>query len=190
MTLYQYDSLPDDSSIRVLSLEPAVSHNAPVLIKLETLRISKNLPCPALHYEALSYVWGAAEGNRVVFCDGKRILVTENCESALRQLRRRTRARKLWIDAICIDQRNNKERSQQVDIMDMVFANARRVVVWLGEDPSSRGGSFSSLLTRMYHVMYIFRNSGPILEGKYAIHREMWRVVELLTMRLRSYPSS
>ena len=39
----------------------------------------------------------------------------------------------MWIDAICIDQSNLKERSEQVRCMRLIYQKARRIVVWLGE---------------------------------------------------------
>ncbi|OBR07254.1 Heterokaryon incompatibility protein [Colletotrichum higginsianum IMI 349063] len=38
----------------------------------------------------------------------------------------------LWVDAICIDQRSSREKSQQVQLMGRVYEAARNVVVWLG----------------------------------------------------------
>jgi hypothetical protein len=38
----------------------------------------------------------------------------------------------LWIDALCIDQNNAKERDHQVKIMSRIFGGADEVFVWLG----------------------------------------------------------
>jgi hypothetical protein len=35
-------------------------------------------------------------------------------------------------DEVCINQANNQEKSQQVRMMDRVYASARKVRVWLG----------------------------------------------------------
>lgn len=40
----------------------------------------------------------------------------------------------IWIDAICINQQNEAEKSQQVAIMDEIYAKARTVIAWLGQD--------------------------------------------------------
>lgn len=42
----------------------------------------------------------------------------------------------LWVDAICIDQKNLREKESQVSMMDSVFGGAEKVVVWLGKDMS------------------------------------------------------
>jgi len=41
-------------------------------------------------------------------------------------------AQTFWIDAICVDQQNLKERSPQVQRKCDVFTSAKRVIVWLG----------------------------------------------------------
>jgi hypothetical protein len=40
--------------------------------------------------------------------------------------------RLIWIDGICIDQRNAAERSQQVLLMKDIYANSARTIIWLG----------------------------------------------------------
>jgi len=40
----------------------------------------------------------------------------------------------LWIDTICISQNDLEERNQQVRFMNMIYHNARRVLVWLGKE--------------------------------------------------------
>jgi len=38
----------------------------------------------------------------------------------------------LWIDAICINQNDNAEKSVQVQRMDLIYSNATQVIAWLG----------------------------------------------------------
>lgn len=42
-------------------------------------------------------------------------------------------SRFLWVDALCIDQSSIQERAQQVQLMKQIFAEARSVVIDLGE---------------------------------------------------------
>jgi hypothetical protein len=73
--------------------------------------------------------------NCEIWCNGNSLLVTANCEAALRELRDPSETTKLWIDSICIDQTPNavKERNIQVALMGEIYKCAKRVVVWLGE---------------------------------------------------------
>ncbi|KAN0084911.1 Heterokaryon incompatibility protein (HET) domain containing protein [Elaphomyces granulatus] len=50
-------------------------------------------------------------------------------------------SRKLWIDAICIDQSNEPEKCRQIKLMKHIYGKAKQVVIWLGiseDDDSTR----------------------------------------------------
>ncbi|KAF8859326.1 heterokaryon incompatibility, partial [Acephala macrosclerotiorum] len=85
-------------------------------------------------YEALSYVWGESDPPCWILCNGQRKSVTPNLGAALRRLRYKEKWRLVWIDAICVNQEDLDERSQQVMLMRNIYSPARRVIVWLGED--------------------------------------------------------
>ncbi|CZR66453.1 uncharacterized protein PAC_16354 [Phialocephala subalpina] len=79
---YRHLPLRNHDSIRLLRLSPGLSFHGKIHVKLSEVSLS-NLPA----YEALSYAWGAETPGSTVYCDGKELLVTENCVDALRQLR-------------------------------------------------------------------------------------------------------
>jgi hypothetical protein len=87
-------------------------------------------------YEALSYTWATENGDTTlsstVYCEGAAIQVTKNCEDALRRLRHRDGERILWVDAICINQTDDKERGHQVGQMREIYSKATQVLIWLG----------------------------------------------------------
>ncbi|KAF2474382.1 HET-domain-containing protein [Lindgomyces ingoldianus] len=85
-----------------------------------------------MEYEALSYTWGGTEKPYEVEINKKRMSVTDNLSLALRHLRYQHQDRILWIDAICIDQENDKERGHQVQQMASIYKRAERVIIWLG----------------------------------------------------------
>jgi hypothetical protein len=89
-------------------------------------------------YDALSYTWATEEGDDQktgrIHCPDGVIPVTENCEAALRKLRLPSTPRQLWVDAICIDQTNIKERNHQVELMDQIFRLASTVHICI-QDP-------------------------------------------------------
>jgi hypothetical protein len=92
-------------------------------------------------YEALSYTWdteSVATHNTIpIILNGYGFHVTTNLESALRHLRQEVSPRTFWIDAICIDQKNNAEKEQQVRVMHRIYDCAQHVVVWLGPESAS-----------------------------------------------------
>ncbi|KAM0231344.1 hypothetical protein ACHAP5_011111, partial [Fusarium lateritium] len=83
-------------------------------------------------FEALSYVWGDRDGCQLIEVNRQSFLVTKNLSTALHHLRRATKPRTLWIDAICIDQADANELSAQVAIMDQIYHCASLVISWLG----------------------------------------------------------
>jgi Heterokaryon incompatibility protein (HET) len=136
----------DGKPIRILKLFPATKKDAELKCELQEVEHLSNV-----RYEALSYVWGSPKGDIPIQLEGRTFLVTENCEAAMRRLRRRTRSRILWIDAICINQRSNEEKNLQVNLMSDIYSNATRVIVWFGD--CEDGGKLSTLL-----VNWLWRN--------------------------------
>ena len=85
-------------------------------------------------YEAISYVWGDPNNTRDIECNGNTVQITTNLADALLQFRHPKRKRRLWVDALCINQADNNEKSLQVSRMGQIYKNAKRVLVWLGPD--------------------------------------------------------
>ncbi|KAK5123138.1 hypothetical protein LTR85_003336 [Meristemomyces frigidus] len=115
--------------IRLFSLDPATDFHAHISGRL----LLTDVRSGKIEYETLSYVWGSTARTQPISVDGLPYNVTINLHDALRRLRSATDARVVWIDAICIDQLNNTERSAQVSLMADIYTSASRVCVWLGE---------------------------------------------------------
>jgi hypothetical protein len=58
--------------------------------------------------------------------------VGQNLYSALEHLRDEKTVRVIWIDALCIDQSDNEEKSWQVQLMREIYQCAISVFIWLG----------------------------------------------------------
>lgn len=84
-------------------------------------------------YEALSYTWGSSSDGDAIIVDERRKPVTRNLFLALRRLRQKDKIRRLWVDALCIDQSNIPERNHQVGMMGQIYSFATDVIVWLGD---------------------------------------------------------
>jgi hypothetical protein len=72
-------------------------------------------------YTALSYCWGNQSEQSEVFVDEKKVAVTKSLEIALRYAREDNQDLALWVDAICINQENLKEKSYQVGMMGSIY---------------------------------------------------------------------
>ncbi|KAI1774487.1 heterokaryon incompatibility protein-domain-containing protein [Hypoxylon cercidicola] len=119
------------SEIRLLKLLPG-SERDPICCELLYVDLAGHP-----EYDALSYCWGSPHLTTEVQCDGLPLSITPNLEDALRAFRYEQSSRLLWVDAICINQEDLKEKEHQVPLMGKIFREASNVVVWLGSDTPS-----------------------------------------------------
>lgn len=120
--------------IRLLSLAPGEFDDDLVI----TLRVVRLGTRPK--YDALSYAWETGDSLRKASVNGVPMSVGKNLDSGLRHLRHSHAEPKLiWIDAICINQTDFRERSLQVRLMGVMYSFAEPVIVWLGpKQPSDK----------------------------------------------------
>lgn len=150
--LYDQESLKlGNDDIRVLTLLPGKRDRPvdPIICKLERRLLPRpdssqcslvvtngvlertNPQCPS--YTALSYVWGTTTKPKLIHCNSIPFYVTQNLYSALIHLRDKSWPTVLWIDAICINQRDNDEKGVQVQRMGDIYRQATRTIAWLGK---------------------------------------------------------
>ncbi|KAH7116534.1 heterokaryon incompatibility protein-domain-containing protein [Dactylonectria estremocensis] len=84
-------------------------------------------------YEALSYCWGKPDKTKTILLNGEQFRVTEDLHEALHEFSLADTSRALWIDAICINQEDQGEKSSQVQRMKEIYRNAKGVLVWVGK---------------------------------------------------------
>lgn len=132
---YRHKALQGRSSFRLLTLLPG-DYNSPLRCQIDEFTDSSNTS-----YEALSYARGDPEPSESIeVCESadveptKRFLtITPNLHQGLQRLRTRE-SRRLWVDAICINQDDLQEKGYQVARMGQTYQDADQVIVWLGED--------------------------------------------------------
>jgi len=83
-------------------------------------------------YYAISYACGSQKATEWIECERKRISITPHLQAGIRSIVQLRGYAKLWIDAVCINQENDKEKAQQVANMHHIYRNAAEVIVWLG----------------------------------------------------------
>ena len=143
-TPYKYDVLPNDS-IRILSLLPG-DRSAPLQCELHRADVPgvdslEGASGPS--FEALSYTWGEGNLCQRLFCNTSVIKITQSLFDALIHLRHPTATKKLWVDAVCIDQNSNDEKIVQLPYMKDIYQHANQVVIWLGLADDSTGQALS-----------------------------------------------
>ncbi|KAI0443443.1 heterokaryon incompatibility protein-domain-containing protein [Xylaria telfairii] len=116
--------------IRILCLKPG-DWDDPIECQLEWRYLSDD-------YWTLSYVWGDYKDHKSIRVNSQSdFWMTENAFTALRRLRWLDKKEKMdgiiiWIDAICINQADIRERNAQVAMMGDIYKKAKSVIIWLG----------------------------------------------------------
>jgi Heterokaryon incompatibility protein (HET) len=100
----------------------------------------------AMQYEALSYVWGNPEPAKIIFVNKVEVHVNPNLYEALISLRQRDSTRRIWIDAICLNQTSFAEKSKEVQKMGQIYSLAKTVNVFLGAPLPSNSTFINSFI--------------------------------------------
>lgn len=80
-------------------------------------------------------------------------------------------------DALCINQKDNKERAEQVALMAEVYSRAQKVVIWLGENYANVDPAFETIYTIAEKLMPVF---------KACIDKEIPEVIDLKVLAFKS----
>jgi Heterokaryon incompatibility protein (HET) len=126
-----YEPLSGDE-IRLLELLPTTDSDGAKLrchLKNVSMASAENT------YTAVSYCWGTNPQVRRIAIEEVEVRVTANLYDALSELRV-LGIRLLWVDALCINQRDWHERGAQVLRMSAIYKKAKEVVIWLGTEDS------------------------------------------------------
>ena len=99
-------------------------------IRCQLMHVS--LDDEGLKYDALSYTWGDPQPSQKISMGGILVDVGPNLYGALKQLHHANR--NLWVDSLCINQQDLRERETQVSLMRSIYKKADTVIMWLGEE--------------------------------------------------------
>jgi len=139
---YHYKPLDSTrKSIRLLRILPG-GPNETVFCAIEHHDLS-TLP----NYTALSYTWDHNKEQAWIDCDGINVQVGQNLLKFLQQFRKSSGSldRRLWIDALCINQHDVQERNHQVAQMRDIYQGASAVIAWLGDETGDDADAFGLL---------------------------------------------
>ncbi|EWZ30171.1 hypothetical protein BFJ70_g1773 [Fusarium oxysporum] len=145
-----YQPITGDKEIRLLILEPG-AHEDALKCQLVNAELSWRT-----RFEALSYAWGDDTTKYQLKCSGHRIGVRANLHDALLDLRHPTRKRVLWIDALCINQADNDEKSKQIRLMHEIYSQAQEVLIYLGKSDPSVHGAIRSMRWLDWKLMPLY----------------------------------
>ncbi|KAK6956106.1 hypothetical protein Daesc_001376 [Daldinia eschscholtzii] len=137
-----YQKLPNESArfLRYKGIEKSTTTSEQILVlDLEIHRVQD----VKSQYSTLSYAWGHPiledfedDYPHIIICGGQRMPIGLNLNHALQHvyLESDIAPPLFWVDALCINQSDLAERTEQVALMTTIYRNASSVVAWLGKD--------------------------------------------------------
>ncbi|KAM5352815.1 hypothetical protein ACJ41O_005537 [Fusarium nematophilum] len=171
---YRYRPFAREGCIRVLVLHPGKADD---ILHFDLIEVElKGKPS----FEALSYEWRDKIGTVPVQCGTERVFITPNCKAAMASLRLESEQRHLWIDAVCINQEDNHERTKQVAMMTKIYRSAKAVIMWLGEESDSTSAAFENLqvMVQVYQMLQTDEEKSPLDHSSFNERQDAFKVAE------------
>jgi hypothetical protein len=133
--LFQYDPLIRDHDIRLLKLEERSSKSiitdGRIVGRLVHHSLDDLAKSSACKYYAISYTWGdPTPTDRLWLSEAEFLPIAASSAYILRRV---TSDEYIWIDSVCINQGDEKEKSIQLRYMWGIYKYAKQVLVWPGE---------------------------------------------------------
>jgi len=144
----------------------------------------------SIRFIALSYTWGTlSDTKHHIHCSvsGSSVCsdipITPNCYDALIEIRSMSSRTwlapshiRIWVDAICIDQTNDAEKVEQLPLMQKIYSQSDKVLLWLGKgtERSDKAMEWIKTVYSFDHTLVGYKwKAFP--ENMYP--REVWRAI-------------
>jgi hypothetical protein len=131
-------------------------------------------------FDALSYCCGPdILSCSITINNTPEFRITENLWNALQRIRKTGGDRRLWVDAICINQEDVTEKSSQIRNMHAVYSRAKEVCIYFGECKEQP--------TRKSEIEHIYRHMFSVSENvcrDSPFSYEMYRVMVFNDLRI------
>ena len=166
MTNLVYLPLDRPQGFRLLEIRPGAADEPLRLDLIHSVLDMANPPS----FEALSYVWGHIQSpaTALIFYRPEgtvevesKITIGQNLATALKHLRHPFTARIVWADAICINQEDITERTQQVLMMADIYRLACQVVAFL-EPEANNSSQALDLVAKLGNTVDVNFSTGVI----------------------------
>lgn len=118
-------------------------------------------------FYAVSYVWGDPAAVCDVEINGTAAKIGASLYAALHSIRKNTKFRVLWADALCINQNDKDEKSWQVQQMAAIYSRARATISWLGPPSEDSKLALETLAeldkttSRLFWTIQYAKEGGP-----------------------------
>jgi hypothetical protein len=140
--------LPDPTKyVRLLCPVPHNGNQLPLRFDIVTFHIDE---CP--QYATLSYTWQNpffeehpshtsdrlwSNPSATIYCNNAAVSILPNLHKALKQVVVAKYMQHLYVDALCINQDDIREKAAQISLLHKVFFNAEQCICWLGPQDRS-----------------------------------------------------
>jgi Heterokaryon incompatibility protein (HET) len=184
MDRYQYQNL-NRGDIRLLRFCSTDKDGLSFVIQHKPF--DENIPL----FAALSYTWGENPTFPHRLRIGNTCLpITENLRDALVHVGRRIASKSnlrnkiswIWVDAICIDQSNNDEKSHQIGLMSDLYIRASKIYVWLGMPKDENSVRLAMEKLKYFYNRYISAKKGAVSLRPFWWPYKRRRRIELFTI--------
>ncbi|KAI9147455.1 Heterokaryon incompatibility protein [Paramyrothecium foliicola] len=136
---FRYAPLAGPSHIRLLRIRPSLSSKAQVVCSLLQFELHGTIPS----YNAISYRWlaGDPSEDECIAVNGFQVAVPPNVLEILKDMRSINMPQFVWLDSLCINQDDLREKETQVSIMRQIYERSANVIIHLaGSDVSPEEG--------------------------------------------------
>lgn len=116
------------------------------------------------YFATISYVWGDQGVTRQIRCGKKSVPITLSLYEALVHIRNSRTPRLLWVDSLCINQADKREKGHQVQRMHLIYGQSH-CISWLGVESENRDDLQSMLpIIRWLSETeaYLFKHQGSV----------------------------
>ncbi|KAK6438481.1 hypothetical protein LTR95_005317 [Oleoguttula sp. CCFEE 5521] len=178
-----HQPLATETSIRLLRVHRGDS--GPIVGTLRSFELhASSTPM----YLPVSYVWGDPDDTVTIQVNGAPLHVLRSAYGVLQLVCEPSEFRDspwLWVDSICINLTDDRERASQVSLMQEIYGNAEGAIIWLGEAlPGSERGMRLMIAIADQHERKDRGSTDPILHDMQAwrdyyevANRPWWRRV-------------
>lgn len=143
-----YQPLGNVEAVRLLKF---LASDGPCM-RANLVEVSLNDP-HLVPFMTVSYTWGSTYSDEPFMLNGRKVPILQSVAPLLRMLNSNkcpdfdSRHDYLWVDSICIDQKNHGERAAQVKLMNKIYTQASQTLVWLGEQSHDTDQAIDLLIT-------------------------------------------
>ncbi len=134
-----YNNLPTPTSIPVRILAPE-NPDAAILCSFSLCKLQRDWDLDdsgvQQRYTALSYGRGSTESPaRITVSNDSNSQSNRDLYDALKSLRRQSEVIVLWVNAVCINQKDPDEKKIQIGLMHRVYKQAEKVIAYEAQKP-------------------------------------------------------